>query len=1672
MNWVKRVTSLMLSVAIIISGLSIGAAESNAATQPVNVWDKYDTKMVWTDGEWEYQGFSGGTGWGYSGYKITNSGQFELTGEWGIGDGYRYEFWSNGWLNRYRSGVEMVNGDWQSGHHWWYQRYAVQQKVRGNLIQSNLVGEYPDNGLHSDGYWYVKKTITNNIPTLSINSSGDKTLYNDGGSFAISGTVQDVDNDSVTVSATIGGVKKSTVVVGTSSVKAWTLSWEGNELPVGIYANPNVLAADGKTDVSAVYNGKLTIVAQVYYYWSKFNVTAADGWTLINDGTVREGIKLYKKSIGWEYLDDFAGRSSENYGRIRDLYIDSDGYVTGVDNTNGRLSLSLLSTWNPPAKYSNNSYETYTPIRMEMTTNQYGYYTDVTYNMYALTINPPQEKGSLIQANIKAVQGTYPDDGQHSDGYWYVKAGIAPNNMPTITVNQSGNKSINLKSGSDTFTLTGTVSDPDNDTLSVSATIGGVTKQVAVSNAGTSKTWTLTWRTSEFNAAGDVTGIQVTADDGHGGVSVGNYTGKLTIDKTPLYYWDKYSVVDSARGSLLEANILDLNGTYPDNGVHSDGYWYVKKSSTNMFPVLAVDQQDLVLNQAASTLSLTGTVRDADNDTVTISAAIGGVTKSTTVTGTSSARQWALSWSQNELSNGIYNDGVDISADDAKGGQDTVRYKGTVIVDKTPPIISFMSPNYSFEWTSDPVSVTLNFSDNLSLSDSKFKITQTTEIPSSWDNTSNSVDFTISDQGIWYVHAKAVDIANNETTSIYGPIKIQAQPEVPRLKLLSAGDNWAEVGWNLPGEYSDGYDYSVENITSGKKWDIVQPTNKIREDGLTAGTRYNYRIKARNHVGQTDWSDQFEVLTLPDAPANLSVQPLQYHSDQVKISFDSVSSATAYHLRVQNDSGLVYEDDLFQSGSHTVTGLKAGKQYTASVVAINESGQGATSTLGFLTLPAAPGEFKTILIKDTEIALSWHPAETATLYELFRFDQSIYKDSKLSHVDTFLKSSTLYDYQLAAKNESGFGDIAYLKGILTLPSKVPSVTVAAYGTNALDIEWEAVPGADQYGIMLNGNLLDTTQGTKFKLANLIPGKVYQIGVFAENQSGMGAMTVIAAQTLPESPQDLRIRNVGETEAIVEWDSVNGADKYRITVTDAVYFEISGTQIKLSDLQGGTSYEILVESGNNSGYGPAASATLLTLPEAPQELRVSELKSDSITLSWNPVRSANKYLIYNIDGDQIGEAIDPYFTVTGLAPGEVSTFSIAALNDTGEGESAVITQRTLPSSWNIDHPDSEYPVQIGDRSENSVVITVEELEGADAYKIVDGEGNLVGIIHAPEVAKEIGGLESAKEYNDWVIIPINDAGEGKASPVPPFVTLPSNQFEVKVTANAQKELTLNIESSLINEIFVISLNDEEIYRGKDRSFTVKNLKVDQFYTFVIWTENSIGEKSESKKASGRTLVELTSPGSGSGGQNTKPPKPVEDPAAEEQNDIRDNDGYQSNSRSGFKDIDKSFAKNAILALFDKGIVSGVSETQFEPDRKVTRVEFASMLVRALELQEVSEEALTFEDVQRTAWYAPELSAAVLNGVAHGFSDKQFSPLAPITREQAAKMIANATYKGTLPAAGISFKDADLIALWAKPEVAALTSEQVITGYPDETFKPKRDLTRAECAVLIYKALNLM
>lgn len=1628
-----------------------------------------------------------------------------------------------------------------------YKLYSVPVEVDKpvdsmGIVSSTSSNAYPSNKVHTDGYYYVSKGYVNNTPPVfTFSTSGNISIYNDV-QLKITGTVADVNNQNVTISMSLGGSTKSTVIAATSSYKNWELTWNAGEIPAGTYTNPVLTANDGLDISSASYSGNIEIKPQVYYYWTKYKVVPSTGWYQTTNDRQQVYYMKYNKSGVRERLDG-------EYDKLFSMLVDNQIF-SNITINNDNITLydpSSTPYWNYNFSYFFKMNGNYYMLRNTYRSN------DTGLELFDVSSNPPKGAGSVIQANVKAAQGTYPDNGIHSDGYWYIKGSTVPNQKPVIAISVFNNQRVTLKPGDDTIKISGAVADLDNDTLLVSATILGVKKEISVSDTSTSKTWELTWRTSEFESSGSEKDVVVTVDDGKGGVAYDTYKDRtITVDKTPLFYWDKYSMVDKLKyvvvggdstrdvggsmwgntsytidnqfgvfvlrgdyasvdtagviynmastsydkvweyrreggyvyvrlltldktsvkekGSLAQANILDLDKTYPDNGLHSDGFWYVKKATTNMSPVLSVNSSDTLIGVKDSTIKVKGTVYDADNDNVKIKASLAGITKEITTANTSSSKTWELTWDVSDIPEDIYSN-IIITADDGKEGIDIVSYAGSITVDKTPPVITITTAEPS--WVKEPIQATITYADSLSGIGSnarQYKVTSTPDVPETWDvSDSNQLNLTLEEDGQWYIHAKSADVVGNETTAVSGPYRLQHVPTPPILKLNSVTSASINLGWTLPtSTYTNGYEYTVTNLTTGKKWTVDYPTDHIIDEDLKAGAEYEYTVKVKNYVGES-FSESFKLLTLPKKVEGLQIAFEDYHSDQATISFDAVPSASEYvftlYTSLQGELEKVSEQTWQAAGEHTLTHLDTGTRYSASLVAKNTSGQSEAVSIGFMSLPAAPGEFKTILITDHSVELGWLSAPTAERYELFRDQATLYEGAELSFLDEKVEAATTYQYQLSAKNESGFGDITELD-VLTLPSKVAS-KVEKITATSVDLSWEAVSGADKYIVLLNGKTVEqaSSEQTHVLLKELAPGKDYDIAVVAQNASGQSTPDVLHVKTLADAPSNVTAKEMTETSVILQWDAMVGADKYKVTVSGQQY-EVAEPELKLNGLVGDQKYDLTIQAGNVSGYSEESEFTFLTLPSTP-EVKINKVDSNAFSVTWNKQQGELQYKVYDEQEKEIATTKELSYTWSGLEAGKIYTFFVSAVNASGGGVKTKVIQQTLPSSWHVDPDASDQPITIGERNEHTVIIHVEPVKGADQYKVVDDNGNVVGIIASPETAAEIGGLESAKKYEGWKIIPINNAGEGEAAPVPTFVTLPSSNFKISVTDAKTSSLTLQVESFLVNEIFVYTMNGKELYRGKEKSFVVNKLDANTSYTFKVWTENSLGDRTEPVSVQGRTLEIPPVSNDSVSHTNTETVSQPDDP--DSSNEETSNNGA---SPLKFTDISTSFARSEILELAERGIVKGISDTQFAPDQKVTRVEFASMLVRALELQEASDVPLSFEDIQRTAWYVPELSAAILSGVAHGFSDKEFRPQDPISREQASKMIANAVYDDSLPEGEIRFRDAKTIAVWAKPEVTALTTEKVINGYPDGSFKPKRDLTRAECAVLIYRSLSFI
>lgn len=169
---------------------------------------------------------------------------------------------------------------------------------------------------------------------------------------------------------------------------------------------------------------------------------------------------------------------------------------------------------------------------------------------------------------------------------------------------------------------------------------------------------------------------------------------------------------------------------------------------------------------------------------------------------------------------------------------------------------------------------------------------------------------------------------------------------------------------------------------------------------------------------------------------------------------------------------------------------------------------------------------------------------------------------------------------------------------------------------------------------------------------------------------------------------------------------------------------------------------------------------------------------------------------------------------------------------------------------------------------------------------------------------------------------------------------------------------------------------------------------------------------------------------------------------------------------------------VYDLVYRGVVNGMTATTYEPEGKLTRAQFVKLLACSLEEAETLktyEGQHPFTDSEGH-WAEAYIAWAKDKGIVEGVSATEFDPEAPITREQMATIFGRYALKQgiVLPkdaAPAESFPDADKISEYAREFVELMRIAGILNGYEDGTFRPQGNATRAEAAKLFSLFLSI-
>lgn len=173
---------------------------------------------------------------------------------------------------------------------------------------------------------------------------------------------------------------------------------------------------------------------------------------------------------------------------------------------------------------------------------------------------------------------------------------------------------------------------------------------------------------------------------------------------------------------------------------------------------------------------------------------------------------------------------------------------------------------------------------------------------------------------------------------------------------------------------------------------------------------------------------------------------------------------------------------------------------------------------------------------------------------------------------------------------------------------------------------------------------------------------------------------------------------------------------------------------------------------------------------------------------------------------------------------------------------------------------------------------------------------------------------------------------------------------------------------------------------------------------------------------------------------------------------------------FADLDGfEWARDAIEELAKHGVVCGYDERTFAPRDSVTRAQLCKMICLAMSLNSYGSKESRFDDVENGEWYSDYINTLAELGIVNGVSDGKFEPDRLVTREEMAAIAYRAlSVKKLAPSAAgeLGFRDSGDISEFAAEAVRALASENILSGDENGCFNAGANASRAETAKLVY------
>lgn len=174
-----------------------------------------------------------------------------------------------------------------------------------------------------------------------------------------------------------------------------------------------------------------------------------------------------------------------------------------------------------------------------------------------------------------------------------------------------------------------------------------------------------------------------------------------------------------------------------------------------------------------------------------------------------------------------------------------------------------------------------------------------------------------------------------------------------------------------------------------------------------------------------------------------------------------------------------------------------------------------------------------------------------------------------------------------------------------------------------------------------------------------------------------------------------------------------------------------------------------------------------------------------------------------------------------------------------------------------------------------------------------------------------------------------------------------------------------------------------------------------------------------------------------------------------------------------DLPQGEKGEAIRELIARGVLSGVSDTEFKGKLAINRAMLAQVLMNISKDKSVG--LIDYVDIKGDEWYAEAMTWALTHGIYKGYPDKTLKATQKITRQEFASVIYNfiKEHKINMPKVkDFNYKDQDKIASWALNQVKYMDELNLVNGESLDNYNAQGNYTREELALTIYKIIKFI